>query len=92
MARTYPDGYVSPNGVPAGSGSLGSAGGVDADGSAQRHTADTVVARQNFGWVPPAASGSDPRGGAYIPIGPSSPGWRKPGAAVFTTGMQGRKR
>ena len=85
MARTYPDGTVS-------STAGGSVGGTDPDGSAERHTPDTKVAKQGFGWVPPAASGSNPRGGDYIAIGPSSPLWRRPANGPYTTGMQGKGR
>jgi hypothetical protein len=70
----------------------GSAGGVDASGTAMRHTPETEPAKQGFGWVPPAASGSNPGGGGYIPIGPSSSLWRKPFNGPYTTGDQSRGR
>jgi hypothetical protein len=80
----YPDG--EPRKSP------GNVGGVAPDGSAERHTADTRVAKQNFGWVPKAASGCNPGGGPATNIGPSGALWRKSAAAVYTTGDQGKGR
>jgi hypothetical protein len=46
---------------------------------------------QSFGWIPPAASGSNPRGGDWIPIGPGSQAGRRLfQTRTFTVGDQGK--
>jgi hypothetical protein len=96
MARKYPDGYVSPAGVPAGTGGgMRSAGGVGADGAAERHTQDTRVPRQNFGFRDAAKVIGGPdraRNGEGQNIGPSSDLWRRAAKPVYTTGDQKRRK
>jgi hypothetical protein len=95
MARTYPDGTVSPDGVPAGAGGgMGSVGGMK-DGRALRHANNTEPAPQNFGWlsgVKGIVGGPNRAANPSVNIGPSGPLWRKATPKPLTTGTQGKGR